>query len=124
MEVRFESGPGRPLALGAVHDGLDLELGVFDPSPRGPSFSVPGTDGALTTIWLPADTFDHPVARIDDVEVRTISHLAQYQIRAGLAITGAFGELRPKDIAAQRALRERSFADMSEVELQPRIDAS
>jgi len=121
-EIRFEPAPGSPLVMGAVRDGLNLELSVIDMTDAGPpSFTLPADD-ALVRIVLPGDTWSWPPGELDGVLIRTISPLAQYQIRSGITIVGAMGPPRPKDVSSQQALRERYFPDEPEGSLQPVIE--
>lgn len=118
LEVRFESSPGRPLAVGAVRDGLDLELCIGDRTGGRPHFDLPGS-GGLDRVWMPDDLLMHPAQRLDDLEVRTISPRALYQVR--VASAAVFGGFRPKDEVTQSALRERFFAGISDAELAPAV---
>ncbi|MGH2539899.1 MAG: hypothetical protein ACRDGK_05220, partial [Actinomycetota bacterium] len=68
------------------------------------------------------DMFSWPPSELEGVDVRTISPLALYQIRAGLAIVGSMGPLRPKDVISQAALRERFFPGVSDERLQPFVE--
>ena len=46
FETRFEPAPGRPVAVGAVVDGLDLEFCIGQRSTDSPPFfDLPGDDG-------------------------------------------------------------------------------
>jgi hypothetical protein len=65
--------------------------------------------------------FGYAPSMLDGIEVRTVSPLAQFQIRAGIAMAGGFGPLRPKDVTAQRALQERFYPDTPIESLSPTI---
>jgi hypothetical protein len=122
-EIRFEPSPGMPLVMGTVRDGLNLELSVVDVSKDGTaSFSIPDEVGRLQRVLLPLDMFSWPRVELEGVPVRTISPLALYQIRAGIAVVGSMGPLRPKDKPSQAALRERFFPGISEERLLPAIE--
>jgi len=71
---------------------------------------------------MPEDVFAHPQAAVDGVPIQTVSPRALYQLRAGLGMTMSFGPFRPKDIKAQRELKQRFFADCSEDELKPLVE--
>src|SRR5262245_27422756 len=123
FEVRFEPLPDTPLVLGCIVDGRNLEISVHDRTPEGRVFYyMVDAAGRIVRVFLTDDIFDHPPSTIDGVQVRTISPLAQYQIRAGIAATGGFGPLRPKDITAQEALRERFFPGVAPEDLEPSIE--
>jgi hypothetical protein len=120
FEVRFESAPGRPLAVGTVSNGLALEFCVADRTTEGrPFFDAPAPSG-LRRVWLPEGMFEPDAKMLDGIRVRTVSPLALYQIRAALAET--FGGFRPKDRVVQAALRSRFFPDASDGELAPRVE--
>ncbi len=122
-EVRWAPVPGEPLVLGTIRDELNLELSVFESTLEGTcSFTIDDEAGRLVRIVMPPDMLSWPPVQLEGVEVRTISPLAQYQIRAGLAIVGSLGGLRPKDIPSQAALHDRYFADKSEEDLAPVIE--
>ena len=78
----------------------------------------------VVQVLMTHDMFDFPASAIDGVDVRTISPLAQYQIRAGIAAAGGFGPLRQKDVAAQQALHDRFFSDVAPETLAPTIVAA
>jgi len=123
FEVRFEPLPDTPLVLGCILNGHNLEISVHDRTPEGRVFYyMVGAAGRVVRVFLTDGVFDHPPTAIDGVQVRTVSPLAQYQIRAGIAATGAFGPLRPKDLTAQQALRERFFPGIDPDELEPSIE--
>ena len=118
VENRFDPIPGRPLVVVATDGRTELELCVADRSDNGAYFDLPGADG-LDRVWMPPDLVSHPPQHLDENVVRTISPLALVHVRIASAI--AFGGQRPKDVAAQAALRERFFAGMSDAELAPTI---
>ena len=120
LEVRFESSPGRPLAVGAVRDGVDLELCIGDRTGGRSHFDLPAS-GGLDRVWMPDDFAAYPAQRLDDLEVRTVSPRALYQVR--MASAAVFGGFRPKDEVSQAALRERFFAGMTDAELAPAVTA-
>lgn len=122
FETRFEPAPGRPLAVGAVSDGVDLELCVGQRSTddRG-FFELPGESG-LQRVWLPPDALTHPPQLLEGIVVRTISPLALHQVRA--AVTPVFGGLRPKDEVAQRLLHDRFLKGTAAEDLAPHIEAA
>ena len=80
FETRFESPPGTPVAVGAVSDGVDLELCVGRRSADGRTFvDLPG-DSGLRRFWLPPDALTYPTQALDGIVVRTISPLALHQV--------------------------------------------
>jgi hypothetical protein len=122
FETRFEPLPDTPVVVGSIEHGLNLEISVWDRTPEGrASFFMVDDHDAVVRIELTDDIFEYPPSMLDGVEVRTISPLAQFQIRAGIAAAGGFGALRPKDIPAQEALHERFFPDASVDSLTPTI---
>ena len=122
-EIRFEPSPGVPLVMGTVRDELNLELSVVDVANDGSaSFTIPDEGDRLHRVLMPIDMFSWPQVELEGIDVRTISPLAQYQIRAGLAIVGSMGPLRPKDVISQAALRERFFPGVSDDRLQPVVE--
>lgn len=121
-EIRYEPIEGMPLVIGTTNGELDLEIGVFDRTPDGTvCFYMRDQDERLVRIDLSEGVFDHPVSTLDGIAVRTVSPLALYQIRAGVAMSGAFGPLRPRDIASQEALCTRFFAGASLESFQPTL---
>ena len=119
FEILFDVVPGSPLVYHAASGAIELELGVYDELvPGRPSFVLPDDD-RLTRVTLAVDSLTHPLGRIDDVPIRTISPLALYQMRLAIMRTGAFGPPRPKDAVAQDQLRTRLLAGMQAAELEP-----
>ena len=118
--ARWESAPNQPLAVGAVADGVDLEFCVVQRSADGsPFFDLPTASGHKR-VWLTVPMLASEDQVLEGIRVRTLSPLALYQIRSALA--DVMGGLRPKDIAAQEALRARFFSDKAEAELAPRVE--
>ena len=125
FETRFQPLPELPVVVGAIHRRSNLEISVYDRTPDGtPYFYMVDADDQVVRVLMTTDMFDFPASTIDGVEVRTISPLAQYQIRAGIAAAGGFGPLRPKDVAAQQALYDRFFSDVALETLAPTIVAA
>lgn len=119
-EVRYEPIEGMPMVIGTTNGHVDLEISVYDQTPESTVFfHMLDQDGRLVRIDLSDGVFDHPVSDLDGVAVRTVSPLALYQIRAGIAMSGGFGPARPKDIASQDALRTRFFPSAPLESLQP-----
>lgn len=113
----------QPLVLRTEHNGLAIELCVFDRDDGGNVyFDITGEDGTDYRIRLPDDTLTHPRSQIDDISIQTISPLAQYQIRAGVTQIGALGGPRQADVESQQALRQRYFAGIDGRELLPVIE--
>jgi hypothetical protein len=104
-----------------------LDLGVTDGEDTGQIVAELGTVDwgapAGFRVHLPPDTHDHGPVEFEGVAALCVSPLAAFQLRAGIASRGTFGALRPKDLAAMQALRERFFPDTSEEELQLRVES-
>ena len=121
FEVRFEAAPGLPLAVGASSNGLDFELCVGSRDSTGRPFFYRPSPSGLQRCWLPDDTLSYPPVMLDGIQVRTVSPLALYHVRAALA--DVFGGMRSKDYVVQVALRDQRLSHLSESDLQPRIEA-
>ena len=122
FEVRFESAPGLPLAVGASSNGLDLELCVGSRDSNGRPFFHRPSESGLQRCWLPDDSLSYPPAMLGDIRVRTVSPLTLYHVRAALA--DVFGGMRPKDYVVQAALHDRFLSHLSESDLRPRVEAA
>lgn len=118
--LRIAIHRARPLVVGSVVDGVNLEIVVFDRDEEGRVYWEKPTPDGSAALYLPEDAFDAPPATIKGVEMRPLSPLALYQLRAGVA--DLFGGFRPKDLPAQDALRARYFPGVPEVRLAPRIE--
>ena len=121
--VYYEPIPGRPLVLNAANEGLHLEISIFERDGDGRAYFVVigGADGKLYRVYLPDDAFAFPLSTLKGVPVQTLSPLALYQIRDGLARVAPFGDLRPTDIPAQKLLRARYFKGKPGKKLAPEI---
>ncbi len=120
FEVRFQPFPDTPVVVGCIQEGNNLEISICDRDDGGRVFFYMVEDtGGVVRVQLADGVFDHPAVALDGVEVRTVSPLAQYQIRSGIALAGGFGALRPKDILAQRELQERFFPGIDPEDLAP-----
>lgn len=119
--LRIAMERSRPLVLGSVVDGVDLEIGVFERDEEGRVYWEKPTAEGAARLYFPEDAFEAPAVELEGVPVRTVSPLALYQIRVGLV--DLFGGMRGKDVTAQRMLRERFFRGVPETELAPRIEA-
>jgi hypothetical protein len=87
------------------------------------AFEVDGREApAGYQFELPKDTYAHPPARLDGIELRVASPMALYQLRAGIAAKGSFGGLPPTQRASLRKLRETFFPGRADAELTPRIE--
>lgn len=119
FHVRMMPREGAPLVIGSVVDDVNLEIVIFDRDLDGrPYFDVPVREG-MRRFWLPSGALEHPPSAIEGVEVRTISPLALYQLRAAVAET--FGGFRPKDRVSQAALKARFFRDAPAAQLEPEV---
>lgn len=122
FEARFQPLPATPVVVGSIERGLNLEISVVDRSPDGnPFFYMVDERDDVVRVELTDGIFGYALCMLDGIEVRTISPLAQFQIRAGIAMAGGFGPLRPKDVTAQRALQERFYPDTPIEDLSPTI---
>jgi hypothetical protein len=129
-EIRGESGPGAPFYLFAQAGDLRIDIGVTDDADGRPlgriwkiAFEVDGGEApAGYQFLLPRDTYTHPPARLDGIEVRVASPLALCQIRIGIAGRGSFGPLSAQQRASLRRLREAFFPGRGEDELAPSIE--
>jgi hypothetical protein len=121
FESYFDEAPGRPLVLHAKAFGLDLELGIINVTRDGtPWFMLPDpVTHQPYYIELPRDTFTLQRCLLDDVTVWCVPPLALYQMRAGIARTGAFGRLRAHDSPNQMRLRAAFWPTVEEAALQP-----
>jgi hypothetical protein len=130
LEVWGESAPGQPFYLYGENGELKLEAGVADVEDgtlwvkiASLRFELDGKPPPVGFRFrLPEDTFSHPAVELDGVTVWPISPLALYQLRAGIARQGAFGEPDEKQRRAMRELKERFFPDRSDEELVPEIE--
>lgn len=113
IEVKHEALPGLPMVYEGGHGDLHVALGPIDElSPGGLSFVAPGLEGP-TRVYLPDDTLAYPATEIDGTPIQTVSPLALFLLRAGLAATGALGPLRgtgdgDAEATAGRALGRRA----------------
>lgn len=122
FEIRFQPLPATPVVVGSIERGLNLEISVVDRSPDGnPFFYMVDEKDDVVRVEVTDGIFGYAPCMLDGIEVRTVSPLAQLQIRAGIAMAGGFGPLRPKDVTAQRALQERFYPDTPIESLSPTI---
>lgn len=120
FETRWQVTTRGPLATGCVSANIDLEFCVMERLEDGRAFfDTPAAEGGLHRNWLPEGALDFPRQHLDQVPVRVISPLLLYQTRT---ILGEIFGLRLKDSLVQDELRQRFFANMSEVELAPRSE--
>jgi hypothetical protein len=73
-------------------------------------------------VRLPEDTFEQSPVELDGITLRTVSPLALYQLRVGIAGQGAFGALSEKQVRAAARLRETFFPDRTEHGLAPAVE--
>ena len=123
-EVRFQPVEGMPVVIGTSGGSINLEISVHDLTDQGGVcfFMVDDRD-RLVRVELFDGVFDHPMSQLDGVAVRTVSPLAQIQIREGIRMAGGFGPPRPKDIPVQEALLARFFPGAPIESLQPTISS-
>ena len=130
FETWGESAPGEPFYLFAPKRDLSIDIGVGDEDDGRLlarvgklAFEVDGRPApAGYQFELPQDTYTHPPARLDGIDIRVISPLALYQIRAAIAAQGSFGPLSRGQRARLRELRQTFFPERAERQLAPRID--
>lgn len=108
MHVKFEPAAGRPLVLGAVAHGIELELVVAQRFPKGRGFFELPSEVDVRRMWLPDDATAYPEQMLGTLKVRTLSPRSLYQVR--IVSADLFGGFRPKDVVAQKALRSPSSA--------------
>jgi len=72
-------------------------------------------------VYLPGDTYGHPATSFEGIPVRTISPLAAFQMRVGIASRGTFGEPRPHVGGVMESLRTRFFPAGRAEDLAPRV---
>ena len=122
FETRFQPLAATPVVVGSIERGQNLEISVVDRSLDGsPFFYMVDVRADVIRIEVSEDIFGYAPCMLDGIEVRTVSPLAQFQIRAGIAMAGGFGPLRAKDVTAQRALQERFYPDTPIEDLSPTI---
>jgi hypothetical protein len=86
------------------------------------SFRIDGAEPpAGFRVYLPDDSLGHGPAEVEGVQVWPVSALCLYQIRMGIASTGAFGELNEKQRTSLQRLKEACFPDRTDEELMPRV---
>jgi hypothetical protein len=68
-------------------------------------------------MWLPDDATAYPEQMLGTLKVRTLSPRSLCQVR--IVSADLFGGFLPKDVVAQKALKQRFFADVPESALQP-----
>ena len=132
FETWGEAAPGEPFYVYSWRpDDVRLDLGVADEE-NGELwvrvyklyFEVDGKEApAGFRVRLPDDTFEHAPVEIEGIPMHTVSPLALYQLRVGIAGRGAFGALSEKQVAAAGRLRETFFPDRSEKELAPIVES-
>jgi hypothetical protein len=126
-ETVGEAAPGVPFYLFGQNGELRLDIGVSDEEHgrhwmrvHKLSFTVGGEEApAGYQLQLPDDLFDQPPMKLEGIEIKPISPLALYQMRAGVAERNSFGPLSERQLATLAQLRERFFSDRSEDELLP-----
>jgi len=119
-EVRFQPVEGMPVVIGTTDGNIDLEISVHDLTDQGDvCFSMVDERERPVRIELSGGVFDHPMSQLDGVAVRTVSPLAQVQIREGIRMAGGFGPPRRKDIRVQEELLTRFFPGVPVERLRP-----
>ncbi len=121
-EIRFQPIEGTPVVIGTTDGSINLEISVHDLTDEGGvCFFMVDDRERLVRITLSDGVFDHPMSQLDGVAVRTVSPLAQVQIREGIRMAGGFGPPRQKDIPVQQELLAKFFPGASVESLRPTI---
>ncbi len=126
-ETWGEASPGVPFYLFGHSGDLKVDVGLLDRDGAANwmrvhrlAFTVGGEPApAGYQLRLSDDMFDQPPAHLEGIAIHTISPLALYQIRAGVARRNSFGPLSERQVATMAELRERFFPDRSEEQLLP-----
>ena len=131
-QVRLADTTGRPLLLGGraavedvgPEDGLEVEVYAAVAEPDGGfSFEVPAEGAAgRRRLFLPPDSFDYPATPLAGLALHTLSPLALALMRAASAQTRHTGEKQARDWAMLARLRQTFLSDLSDEQLQPRIE--
>ena len=130
FETWGESAPGEPFYLFGRNGDLSIDIGVTD-EVQGRlvgrvwkiAFQVDGAEApAGYQFELPSDTYVHPPARLDGIDVHVASPLALYQIRAAISERGSFGPLSASQRARLVALQEAFFPGRRNEDLLPVIE--
>jgi hypothetical protein len=130
VETWGEAAAGEPFYLSARTNDLELEIAITDAANGRHAvrvqrlfFELDGKPApAGYQLILPDDTYEWPPATIEGIAIRVASPLALYQLRAGIASQGSFGELSDRHREASRRLRDELLGDRSESELAPLIE--
>jgi hypothetical protein len=117
--VKFQVEEGKPIVVAVYGEGQELELIVYQVDGAGRTFFDLPVGDELQRFWMPDDAFGHAPGRLGDLEVRTLSPLALYQVRD--FCQHVFGGFRDKDLKTQAALKERFFLGRPEAELRPSV---
>lgn len=121
VHVRLQQQPDRPLVVGCWNeDGVLLELSIFERDDSGRAYFEKPTPDGPARLYFPEDAFRQPQTQFEGIEIRTVSALTLYHIRAG--VVDLFGGMRDKDAVSQEKLRKRFFAEVPEIQLAPRIE--
>jgi hypothetical protein len=119
LESWGESAPGEPFYLFAQNRDLSIDIGVTDEHDGRLlarvgklAFEVDGLPApAGYQFELPRDTYTHPPAQLDGIDIRVVSPLALYQIRAAIAAKDRSGRCPPSNGRAFASYVRPSFPD-------------
>jgi hypothetical protein len=128
--TKGENAAGEPFYLEQQAGGVLVEIGVTDRRSGGICIEIGRVHFTLATgeapvgyrVYLPADSYDWPPTRYEDLRVHCASPLANYQLRAGIGSRGTFGPLRPYDLATMELLRRAFFPTAQESKLLPAVE--
>lgn len=115
--LKFQIQKGKPIVVAVFRDDVEVELIAHQVAKDGRAFYDLPVGDKVERLWLPPDAFTHK-GRIHDVEVRTVTPLALYQIREFLQ--HVFGGMRDTDRVSQAKLKAAYFAKTPEKELRVR----
>lgn len=114
--LKFQIQKGKPIVVAVFRDDVEVEIIAHQLAKDGRAFYDLPVAGGVRRLWLPPDAFTHK-GRINQVEVRTVTPLALYQMREFLQ--HVFGGMRDKDRVSQAALKAKYFAATAPEQLLP-----
>jgi len=130
-ETWGETAVGEPFYLSKRANDLLMDIAVTDRTDSGELylelgrvfFRIEEGDPPVGyRVYLPENALTFPAVTFNGFAVRTISPLANFQLRAGIASQGSFGQLRPKDKLSMSRLQAKFFPDVNADDFLPRIE--